>query len=166
MTMGFSERVRTYQIGFIASRLYTILYRIEKGRSLHSKDLDAVVEGAELMSQIVSGSLLVENRDAHDGLAPSLEGIPALGSALSVLRILGSKIEEGGLSDLFLHFHRCLVNISHGESIQHTDISTLKSFFEMLSKLILDDIKREKIINSSQQLSFERLNGLLHHVAI
>lgn len=158
MGTGFSEQAQAYRIGFIASRVYTILDRIEKKRELHSKDMETVSEGAELMSQIVSGSLLVENKGTHDGLTPSLEGISVLGNALSVLKMLGSSVEEGGLSDIFIHFRRCLDKLSKGEATTENDIRTLKKFFEILSKLIMDDFKSEKLSKSSHKLGFSGAN--------
>lgn len=164
--LGFSEQAQVYKVGFIATRICTILDRIQKGREGHEKDDATLAEGADLMSQIISGSLLVEEKSAHGKLAPSLEGISVLGSALSVLRKLGSKIEEGGLTDLFMHYNSCLEDISQGKVVSDDDVVQLKDFFEMLSKLIMDDIKSQKLNFPQNQISMRFSRGNCNSCAL
>lgn len=164
--LGFVEQAQVYKVGFIATRMCAILGRIQSGRGFHKKDFATLAEGADLISRIISGSLLVEDKQGEGGLAPSLEGLAVLGSALSVLRLLGSEIEEGGLTDLFMHYHSSLADLSKGGKAKEEDLATLKEFFEVLSRLIMNDIKSENLNLPGNEIIMRSVCGFSSAYAI
>lgn len=141
----FTERMQTHYYGFVATRVCTLLERINKKRVLHEKDYAMLKDGANIMSQIASGSLLVENKTEEGGLAPSIEGLTVFGRALSVLSDLGNDLKEGALSDLFIRYRDCLDNLAQKKTAAIDDIDTLQSFFSVLSDVIHNDIKSERL---------------------
>jgi len=93
---------------------------------------------AKLLSRIVEGSLLIENRQAITGLTPSHVGLAEYERALSAAKTLN--LLSTDLTELFLGYRSCLISLSEGAAVGNHKLDELKQFLTALSEFFYSDL--------------------------
>ncbi len=158
-SFGSNEFTLTHQIGSTSARVYKILCRIEnQSHKLGEKDYRALAEGANIMSQIISGSSFVEEKKDVGSLSPSLKGLAYFGKALDVLELCGKYIKDGELTEHFIEYRNLLNDLANKKPLTK-DIDTIKTFFYMLSDVVQADIINERLTNPYENKNYDILGG-------
>ncbi len=138
---GLSDKSKAFQYAILSTRISQILKKIETGLDLKPTEYDALDRGANLLRQIVEGSILVEGRRMH-GFSASQEGLSAYGHALSALKSLDLLKQNKEYTNLFLDFHKAIVALVKKEHIDDAVVANLRSFFDELADFVNEDLHR------------------------
>jgi hypothetical protein len=129
-----------------SSRLVTLSTKVAQvldrlpGREPSSVDKQVLERGADLLSGILSGSLLVSGQKTLNGVHASHRGLHLYGSAVSAVRALKLLTEaEPDVTKLFIQF-RSQLQTTAATGTLPADRGRLVSFFDTLSRLFERDI--------------------------
>jgi len=139
--LDFSQTTQAARSALLATKVVKVLRARQTGGPLRAEDAATLRRGAELLAQILQGSLLVEQRAAASGVSPSQQGLFAFGHALTALQKLDAGLNDN-LSDLFLRLREQLSSIAQGGPVAGAEASAppLVPFFRTLASLFEADV--------------------------
>lgn len=127
----------------LISKLVKVLKKIEKNQALSQKEQDILSRGKQLVSKIIAGSRVVENKEFKSALFPIEEGIATYSYALTTMEAL-NLYEEAQESTLF--FEKLLGQLEETEKAENANIEfdLLKKFFWALGDSFRGEVHRRE----------------------
>jgi hypothetical protein len=163
-SIGLSEKSKAFQYAILCNKISQILKKIEAGTSLSVIERNSLGRGAKLLQHIVEGSILVEGKGKMHGFSASQEGLSAYGHALSAIKRLNLITQNKEFTDLFLDFHKSIVELEKNKSLEKPIVDELKMFFTELSEFFSEDIQRDLFGVPKEQKITSFPSKAIHHV--
>jgi hypothetical protein len=158
--IGLIEKSNAFQYAMLSTKVSQLLVKVEKGVDLTEQEYETLKRGANLLRGIIEGSLLLERKKASvQGFYPSQDGLLAYGHALSAVKELNMIRDQKDFTELFLPLYKSMDALLKKEKLEREVLSTLKNFFNKLSKLFSDDIQKGNFNTPKESLSSLRMRS-------
>lgn len=147
----------------LTSQIVLILEDVIGKKNLTEQQNNSLKEGADLLSRIIEGAMLIEGKKFKSGFGPSMEGLSIYGYALSTIQKMGffKEIKEQEFTKYFEALRGDLSKLIEQNNKDDKIASQLKSFFVELGSSFREDIQKE-IYYKEKDLPFilkKQING-------
>ncbi|HVG10437.1 MAG TPA: hypothetical protein VNM67_22220 [Thermoanaerobaculia bacterium] len=142
--LSLAEVSRASRNAMLSAKVYKTIRRARRGEPLDDREQSILSRGANLLSEVVQGSLLIDRKPLEQGLYTDLK---AYRHALSALVQLQQRIEEEKAEPLkdvtrVLRTYRDdLSSLSQGRKVSDIRLSGLAEFFRVLSEFFSRDVQ-------------------------
>jgi hypothetical protein len=140
---GLLEKSNAFRYAMLSTKVSQIISHIEKGNCVDEKSCAILARGADLLKQIIEGSILIERKGAMYGFSPSQEGLSVYGHALSALGALELINKEKDFTVFFLDLFNEMNTLSRKGHVDEEKLTILRNFFNTISYLFSEDIQKD-----------------------
>lgn len=163
------EKFSLWEIGFVSSRISTLLVRIRRGETLKRKDLFCLKKGRDFLSQMMSTSLLIEDMVYPDPLGEErvsnykvsifcpVGGFGILKKGQESLRNMNVCPSGAMYSVIFDGYRSDLEKLFWKETIEDSRVFSLLHFFRNLHEIVWSDIVASRYRGDRCGLGFHRI---------
>jgi hypothetical protein len=137
-TLTLSELGQASRNAVLATKVSRVLQAMAAHRALNEQDRRILERGAELLGEIVQGSLVIRGAGPEHGLAPSVLGLEAFSHAMSAVRQIGEA--DADLTAVFLHLRERLLLLATGVEPVPDEIPKIQRFFRAIASLFQGDL--------------------------
>src|SRR5690349_3724026 len=105
--LGLLEESNAFRYAILATKVSQVLSKIQHGKTPSDLDYATLGRGADLLKQIIEGSILISRKSEMHGFSASQEGLSAYGHALSTpalsaLEKIAQINKDKDLTELFI----------------------------------------------------------------
>jgi len=142
--LSLAEVSRASRNAMLSAKVYKTVRRARRGDPLDAREQSILSRGANLLSEVVQGSLLIDRKPLEQGFYTDLK---AYRHALSALVQLQQRIEEEKAEPLkdvtrILRAYRDdLSSLSQGRKVSEARLAGLAEFFRVLSAFFSRDVQ-------------------------
>jgi len=141
-SFSFYETAQSSRNAVLATKVAKALRTAAPGSRPSGQAEITLRRGVDLLTNVVEGCLLVEQRTEAKGVSPSQEGLAAFTHALTALQQLKRLGTARGFSDYFLQLREQLVEECEGRPGSPSERESLMEFFRTVSTLFQADVQR------------------------
>lgn len=142
--LSFAEVSAASRNAMLSAKVSKAIRHARKGVHLDPHEKAILVRGANLLSEVVQGSLLVERKPLEQGCHADLK---AYRHALSALAQLQREMEKDGtqkmkdVTRVFKGYREDISGLSEGAKVSEKHLGKLEEFFKLLSEFFFRDIQ-------------------------
>jgi hypothetical protein len=136
---SFAEVSSASSNAMLSAKVSKAVRSIKRGGHLDPRAKGVLSRGAELLSEIVQGSLLVDRKPLEQGFRADLE---AYRHALSALGLLHNAAMERDVTPVFQAYRDDLLVLSRGGDVAEDHLDQLTSFFGLLGEFFFRDVQK------------------------
>lgn len=129
----------------LSAKVYKTIRRAKRGDPLDAREHGILSRGANLLSEVVQGSLLIDRKPLEEqGFYADLK---AYRHALSALVQLQQEMEEvrsqpiRDVTHVFKNYRTSLASLSQGNNVSEKQLESLAEFFRLLSEFFFRDVQ-------------------------
>ena len=145
MTPTFAEVSTASRNAMLSAKVYKTIRHIKRGNPLDQREQGILSRGANLLSEVVQGSLLIDRKPLEErGFYADLKAFRHALSALVQQRKVATNGREKALGDVTLalkEYRDDLSRLSDGGIVVEERLDGLAEFFRILSELFFRDVQ-------------------------
>ena len=145
MPPSFAEVSAASRNAMLSAKVYKALRRAKRGDSLDEREQGALSRGADLLSEVVQGSLLIDRKPLEEqGFYADLKAYRHALSALVQQRRVANSGRVDASNDatrVFKAYREDLSSLSAGGRVAEERLDGLAEFFRILSELFFRDVQ-------------------------
>ena len=145
MPLSFAEVSTASRNAMLSAKVCKTVRRAKRGAPLDTRDQRILSHGADLLSEVVQGSLLIDRKHLEErGFYANLQ---AYRHALSALvQLHREKKDEAhqisqDITGVFQTYRTDLASLSQGKKLSETHLERLAEFFQILSGLFFREVQ-------------------------
>jgi hypothetical protein len=138
--LSFAEVSVTSRNAMLATKVCKVIRQARKGNQLSRADQGVLVRGADLLTGVVQGSLLIEKRHLEE--RSHRADLKVYRHAISALELLQQAVTDEDVTSIFQGYRDELVALSKGSGLEEARLSGLDKFFRLLSDFFSKDFQR------------------------
>lgn len=128
----------------LSAKVYKTVRRARRGDPLSGQEQGILTRGANLLSEVVQGSLLIDRKPLEKGFCADLKAYRHALSALVQLEQEVKKVRTEPIQDVtrtLKGYRDDLANLSQGRKISGDRLTGLAEFFRLLSEFFFRDVQ-------------------------
>jgi len=137
-TLTLSELGQASRNAVLATKVSRVLQAMAAHQPLTEQDRRILERGADLLAEIVQGSLVIRGAGPEHGLAPSVVGLEAFSHAMSAARQVGEV--DADMTAVFLRLRERLKLLASGVEPVPDEIPKIQAFFRAIASLFQRDL--------------------------
>jgi len=148
--LSFAEASVTSRNAMLSAKISKTLSALAEGVPPDDRAKQVLVRGADLLTTIVQGSILIERKQSSEQAHRA--DLKAYSVALSVIESLRLTALDSDLTDLFVKYRDELLKISQGRSISRSMLEPLTSFFAVLTRYFYQELQGSSLSLTEEPL--------------
>lgn len=137
--LSIAERSLASRNAMLSAKVCKAIRSVMKGSELSQREQEILGRGAELLSKIREGSLLIDHQQV--GETYSRADLKAYSHAVSALERFSVFSSDGDFTEIFSRFQQDLEKLSNGRNgLSREDATRLWLFFRELNQMFFRDV--------------------------
>jgi hypothetical protein len=139
--LSFAEISASSRNAMLSIKVCKVLRQLKKNRSdLDRTQKQVLSRGAQLLSEVVQGSLLIERKSLEE--RASRADLKAYSHAISALEILHQAATDADVTEVFKEYRTHLMELAKGHSLGSDQLDRMAQFFGLLNEFFFRDVQK------------------------